>query len=511
MLQLDIESMRTLLAVLDYGGMTRAAERLNMGQSAVSRKIQRLEERVGRPLLIRDGHAVRPTREGRLLLSDARAMVELHDRAVARLASSEVTGTVKLGCNGEINSSRIASLLRTFKYRHPGATVEFTLDHTGALVDRVDDGSLDIGIIQVTDERARPTDIELWWDRWPEANVGVVTGWASALVVVDVDPRNGGDATLAALEASDGALPATVTCLTGGGGRHLYFAHPTNLVPSRPLGAGLDLKAEGGVVVAPPSQHACGARYRWQPGHGPGEHELAALPDWLERLSVSLIESRAAGPPVPVARTAQEQATFAEFWSSLGVEVGVEAGEFMVRCPLHDDHHPSLHIDPDGCRWFCFGCRRGGGIQALRRIVHPDDGPPPGRGAVVGGEPETPTLAPDRSVDVVGESAHQDELLALTGGRRTRSGAHRRVVARLEPVDDNPFDDQAVAVTIEDHLVGFLPLPAAALYRPLVEEAIGRSGAAACLAEIRGGWERSPSDVGRFGVVVLLPDAGRDR
>ncbi len=162
MLQLDIESMRTLLAVLDYGGMTRAAERLNMGQSAVSRKIQRLEERVGRPLLIRDGHAVRPTREGRLLLSDARAMVELHDRAVARLASSEVTGTVKLGCNGEINSSRIASLLRTFKYRHPGATVEFTLDHTGSLVDWVEDGLIDLAIFQVGEEMVRPTDITLW-------------------------------------------------------------------------------------------------------------------------------------------------------------------------------------------------------------------------------------------------------------------------------------------------------------------------------------------------------------
>lgn len=359
--------------------------------------------------------------------------------------------------------------------------------------------------------RAGPTDIELWWDRWPEANVGVVTGWVSALVVVDIDPRNGGDATLAELVAAEGALPATVTSLTGGGGRHLYFAHPTHLVPSRPLGGGVDLKAEGGVVVAPPSQHASGQRYRWRPGHGPDEHELAALPDWLERLSVSLDDSRAAGPtvPVPVARTAQVRATFAEFWSSLGVEV--EAREFMARCPLHDDHHPSLHIDPEGCRWFCFGCRRGGGIQALRRIVHPDDEPSPGRGVAVGDEPETPTLAPDRSVDVVGESVHQDELLALTGGRRTRSGAHRRVVARLEPVDDNPFDDQAVAVAIEDNLVGFLPRPAAAFYRPLVEETIGRSGAATCLAEIRGGWERSPDDVGRFGVVVLLPDPDRTR
>ena len=103
-MHLDIESLRVLLAVLDHGGMTRAAERLNLGQSAVSRKIQRLEQRVGTPLLIRDGHELRPTREGRALLPDARRMVDLHDRSVARLRTSDVTGTVKLSSNGEVNS-----------------------------------------------------------------------------------------------------------------------------------------------------------------------------------------------------------------------------------------------------------------------------------------------------------------------------------------------------------------------------------------------------------------------
>ena len=352
--------------------------------------------------------------------------------------------------------------------------------------------------------RAGPTDIEFWWDRWPEANVGVVTGWVSALVVIDVDPRNGGEDTLAALEVEQQPLPATVTSLTGGGGRHLYFAHPTHLVPSRPLGDGVDLKAEGGVVVVPPSRHASGREYRWAPGHGPDQSELAALPDWIEHLSVTLDDARAAGPQLPVARSAAERATFRELWSELGIEV--EQQEFMARCPFHDDHHPSLHIDPDGCRWFCFGCRRGGGIQALRRIVHPESEARPDRGPAAGDRSEAATLAPDRSIDVVGESLHQDDLLALTGGRRTRSGAHRRVLARLEPVDDNPFDPLAVAVVIEDRPVGFLPRRAAEAYRPMVEETIGRSGAATCLAEIRGGWERAGGDVGRFGVVLLLPD-----
>lgn len=161
-MQLDIESLRVLLAVLDHGGMTRAAERLHMGQSAVSRKVQRLEDRVGRPLLIRDGHALRPTREGRALLTDARAMVDLHDRAVARLESSDLEGKVRLASNGEIDTSQIAAILGAFRRRHPGATVDFTVDHTGALVDWVEEGSIDVAIFQTTEDGVRKTDHRLW-------------------------------------------------------------------------------------------------------------------------------------------------------------------------------------------------------------------------------------------------------------------------------------------------------------------------------------------------------------
>ncbi len=127
-IQLDIESLRTLLAALDYGGMTRAAERLHMSQSSVSWKIKRLEERVGRPLLIRDGHSLRPTRDGRALIPDARALVEIHDRAASRLESSELSGTVKLGSNEEVDVARMAALLGRFKWSHPNTTIEFAVD-----------------------------------------------------------------------------------------------------------------------------------------------------------------------------------------------------------------------------------------------------------------------------------------------------------------------------------------------------------------------------------------------
>ncbi|MDH3302918.1 MAG: bifunctional DNA primase/polymerase, partial [Acidimicrobiia bacterium] len=321
---------------------------------------------------------------------------------------------------------------------------------------------------------ARPTEIEAWWDRWPDANVGAVTGWVSAMIVLDIDPRHGGDETLAALETEEQPLPPTVTGISGGGGRHLYFAHPTHLVPSRPLAAGVDLKAEGGLVVVPPSRHASGGTYRWLADHAPDQRRPAPLPHWLDRRSVAVDAAWAGGPKATaaatIARTADERAEFAALWSDVGVEL--QPVEFMALCPFHDDHQPSLHIDPGGCRWFCFGCRRGGGIQALRHLVEPDESPPSTAAAAATEGSKAPTLTADVEVGIVGESAHQDTLLALTGGRRTWSGAHRRVQARLEPEDDNPFDPLAVAVSIEGSAVGHLPRNLARLYRPVIEETI---------------------------------------
>src|SRR5918994_1485243 len=123
--QLDVESLRALLAVLDHGGMTRAAGHLHLSQSAVSWKIKRLEQRVGRPLLIREGHTIRPTRDGRALIDDARSLIDIHDRAAARLHSSELTGKVKVGSNEEVDAEHIASLLGRFTRAHPLASIEF--------------------------------------------------------------------------------------------------------------------------------------------------------------------------------------------------------------------------------------------------------------------------------------------------------------------------------------------------------------------------------------------------
>lgn len=103
-----------------------------------------------------------------------------------------------------------------------------------------------------------PRKVTAWWTRWPAANVGIPTGERSGLLVIDVDPRHGGTASLEALEAKHGELPATKTTKTGSGGRHIMLKYPAgekigNSAGTK-LGEGLDVRGEGGYIVAPPSR-----------------------------------------------------------------------------------------------------------------------------------------------------------------------------------------------------------------------------------------------------------------
>jgi len=123
--------------------------------------------------------------------------------------------------------------------------------------------------------------IAAWWKRWPDANIGIPTGTASGLLVVDCDPRNGGPADRSELIERCGPIPDTAEAITGGGGRHLYFRHGGGPVPKN-LARGIDLKGDGGYIVAPPSIHASGKAYQWDCIAGAKALlTLAEPPTWL--------------------------------------------------------------------------------------------------------------------------------------------------------------------------------------------------------------------------------------
>ncbi len=161
-MQLDVESLRTFLAVLDHGGMTAAAKELHTSQSSVSWKIKRLEERIGRPLLLRDGRTLRPSFDGRNLIDDARLIVETHDRAADRLQCSDLTGAVRLGADEEVATSHMADLLGRFKRLHPNTAVEFIIDASQRLPGRLERGEIDVAVFQMHGADILPTDAVLW-------------------------------------------------------------------------------------------------------------------------------------------------------------------------------------------------------------------------------------------------------------------------------------------------------------------------------------------------------------
>lgn len=95
-----------------------------------------------------------------------------------------------------------------------------------------------------------------WWVQWPDANIGLATGRRAGFFVLDIDPKHGGDEELAMLQAQHGGLPRTRTVRTPSGGTHYYFEMPDFEVTNSPgdlKGTGIDVRGEGGQVLAPPS------------------------------------------------------------------------------------------------------------------------------------------------------------------------------------------------------------------------------------------------------------------
>lgn len=148
----------------------------------------------------------------------------------------------------------------------------------------------------VLDATCDPGQVAGWWAaRWPNANIGGRV--PAGVVVVDVDPRSGGDVSWAALTAEHGDV-ATRTALSGRGddGGHRYYRHPGGKLRGT-IGAGLDVKTHAGYTVLPPSLHpATGKPYRWVEPAAP----IAPPPAWLVRL----LRREPSAPKAPTASRA---------------------------------------------------------------------------------------------------------------------------------------------------------------------------------------------------------------
>ena len=118
----------------------------------------------------------------------------------------------------------------------------------------------------VKDATTDTETIRGWKQRWPDSNWALACGRVSGVVVIDIDPRNGGYSSMDDFEADrlDGALPVTRRSSTGSGGKHLFFKYPSDTIGNRTNWLkGVDVKSDGGYVILPESNHISGGVYTW--------------------------------------------------------------------------------------------------------------------------------------------------------------------------------------------------------------------------------------------------------
>lgn len=152
---LDTELLRTFVAIAETGSFRAAAKRVFRTPSAVSMQIKKLEETLGRPLFLRDGRQVTMTADGEILLGYGRRMLKLNDEAVGRFVVPSVEGCVRLGAPDDFGTRFLPNILARFAAVYGAVDVEVLLEPSAVLLERLDEGGLDLTLI-ITNQGERP-------------------------------------------------------------------------------------------------------------------------------------------------------------------------------------------------------------------------------------------------------------------------------------------------------------------------------------------------------------------
>ena len=145
---LDIDLVRTFVAIAQLGNFTRAAERIGRQQSTISLQMQRLEDMLGRKLLLRTPHVVRLTPDGEQFLLHARRLLDFNDEIVAQMQEPDMHGVVRLGTPEDFATSHLPTVLERFAQAYPAVALEVTCDLTLHLVRQFNEGSFDLALVK---------------------------------------------------------------------------------------------------------------------------------------------------------------------------------------------------------------------------------------------------------------------------------------------------------------------------------------------------------------------------
>ena len=144
---IDVDQLRTFIAIAETGSFTRAAEIVHKTQSAVSMQMKRLEERLGRPIFARDGRASKLTEDGERLLDYARRIVKLNVEALAAFYDRDLAGRVRLGLPDDYADRYLPEIMARFSRAYPGVELTVVCEPSVQLVERIDANDLDLAIV----------------------------------------------------------------------------------------------------------------------------------------------------------------------------------------------------------------------------------------------------------------------------------------------------------------------------------------------------------------------------
>jgi P4 family phage/plasmid primase-like protien len=259
------------------------------------------------------------------------------------------------------------------------------------------------------DATLNESQVRAWWTQWPDANVGLATG--HGWFAIDVDVKGGGQETWDMLRSQYVRLPDTPEQITGTGGRHILFRAPADFTVRNSqgkLGPGIDVRGEGGYIVACPSVHPeTGRRYDWDGLKDLEDTPIAPAPPWLVVL-LREAQARASTPepaPATIAEGQRNSTLFKEAcrlrrmaWSEQEILASLRAIN-RGRC------HPPLpeaeltQIAESAARY----------RSSTRANLLSGASPP----ADLGGEPELPVTESDIEVAVAQAIAQNDLLSAV--------------------------------------------------------------------------------------------------
>lgn len=171
---MEIRELRAFVAVAEDGGLSAAARRLNLSQSALSQTVQSLERQLGVKLLQRDHTGARPTDAGKVLLREARSLIDQHDRAVSLVAAqATMADLLRIGVPLEFPPDVLPRALAELAARFPDTRVEVRHSASAAQLAALRTGDLDLALI-----RDRPAD--------PSLDTVLVVEEAMGVILADV-------------------------------------------------------------------------------------------------------------------------------------------------------------------------------------------------------------------------------------------------------------------------------------------------------------------------------------